>query len=290
MLETSRIQLEEAVSDLSRFESSIELDPARLKSVEDRLDAIYSAARKHRVEPEALPELLDRLSDELEGLSNADERIEALEAEIAGIRKTWDTAAGKLSKTREKAATALSKKVNEQLAQLGMDGARFDVDLVLRDGKDPHPGGLEVIEFLIATNPGQAPRSLNRIASGGELSRISLAIQVVTADTSDVPTMVFDEVDVGIGGAVAEVVGTLLRRLGGKGQIICVTHLAQVAAQGHQHMRVVKQASDDAAHTEISALGESQKVEEIARMLGGAKLTKQTMAHADEMFREAQAS
>ena len=290
MLESSRIQLQEAAGDIARLESDIELDPARLELVESRLDDIYQAARKHRVEPDALPGLLDELGTELESLGNSDEEIARLEKALAALESDYGKAAARLTKARTKAAENLIAAINEQLGQLGMGGARFDVALEPREGAEIHPAGREQIEFLISTNPGQTPRSLNRIASGGELSRISLAIQVVTADTSDTPTLVFDEVDVGIGGAVAEVVGTLLRRLGQKAQIVCVTHLPQVAAQGHHHFRVVKQSGSDAASTAIEALAPDEKVEEIARMLGGKALTKQTLAHASEMFQAAQSS
>ena len=169
-----------------------------------------------------------------------------------------------------------------------MPGATFLVELTSSDNCQPSVRGAEEIEFLISTNPGQEPRALNKIASGGELSRISLAIQVVTADTSQVPTLIFDEVDVGIGGAVAEVVGSLLRKLGHKAQIICVTHLPQVAAQGHQHLRVVKLSDKQQNRTEIEQLNTTEKVEEIARMLGGIEMTDQSMAHAEEMFNTAQ--
>lgn len=288
MLESSRIQLQEASSDLSRFESTVELDPARLSTVESRLDDIYTAARKHRVEPDGLPALQETLTGELESLGSADERIDELEAQLAAVLTEYQSQAARLSKARKQAAETLAGKVNAQLSLLGMGGARFAVDLTVREQSLPHASGAESVEFLIATNPGQSPRALNRIASGGELSRISLAIQVVTADTSDVPTLVFDEVDVGIGGAVAEVVGQLLRQLGTQAQIICVTHLAQVASQGHQHFQVAKEAEKDTAETRINTLDQEDRIEEIARMLGGASLTEQSMAHAAEMFHAAQ--
>lgn len=288
LLESSRIQLQEAASDISRFENDIELDPARLESVEARLDEIYTAARKHRVEPDELPALLERLTEELDTLGNADEEIERLRGEVDRVSSEYADAAAALTAARTESAANLTELIDGQLEQLGMAGARFEVSLAPREADEPHIAGEEVVEFLISTNPGQPPRSLNRIASGGELSRISLAIQVVTANTSRVPTLVFDEVDVGIGGAVAEVVGTLLRQLGDSAQVVCVTHLPQVAAQGHHHFRVVKHAGDDDAHTEIAALESGEKVEEIARMLGGTRLTEQSMAHASEMFEAAQ--
>ncbi|XOV85972.1 MAG: DNA repair protein RecN [Pseudomonadota bacterium] len=290
LLESSSIQLTEAMSDLGRFVSHLEQDPARLKDVEDRLSTIYDLARKHRVEPGELPSLLDRISAELLSLANADSEIETLGAEIETIDKNYREAAKELSMARRKAARRLTEKVSRQLASLGMSGARFEVALTSRDDAAPHPNGAEEIEFLISTNPGQAPRSLGRIASGGELSRISLAIQVVTAATSHIPTLVFDEVDVGIGGGVAEVVGSLLRQLGNRTQVICVTHLPQVAAQGHQQYRVSKSSGKKRTRTQIERLTDAQRIEEIARMLGGLDLTDQSLAHARAMFEAASAS
>ncbi len=288
LLEESRIQLQEAAADMARLESTIEVDPERLRATENQLDQIYTTARKHRVEPEALSALLETLQAELETLTSTDEQIEQLQTEQKELEREYQQTASKLSAARAEAATKLVDRINVQLGDLGMGGARFEVELTLAEATRPNPHGRESIEFLVATNPGASPKPLNRVASGGELSRISLAIQVATADTSQVPTLVFDEVDVGIGGAVAEVVGTRLRELGSRAQIICVTHLAQVAAQGHQHLLVVKHAGTGDARTEISVLGEDERIQEIARMLGGARITDQSIAHANEMFEAAQ--
>ncbi len=288
LLESARIQIDESTHDITRLASSIELDPQRLADVEARLSDLYEMARKHRIEPHEIPDLEARLVEELRRLGNADEEISNLQQRLAQLSETYVTHANKLSKARRKAAGLLCKRVVERLTHLGMQGAAFDVSLVVSDTATPRPSGLEDIEFLISTNPGQAPRPLNRIASGGELSRISLAIQVVTADTSKVPTLIFDEVDVGIGGAIAEVVGTSLRQLGSRAQIICVTHLPQVAAQGHHHLRVTKVSHKSGARTGISELRDRDKVEEIARMLGGVQMTPQSLAHAEEMFEQAQ--
>lgn len=290
MLESSRIQLQEAVQDMTHLIDTIEIDPARLNQVEARLDAIYSIARKHRVEPEALPALFTRISREIGTLSNIDAAIDDKRRELEALEARYVGAAEKLGKARSKAARSLTDRVSEQLAGLGMQGARFEVAVRPREPAEPHANGLDDIEFLVTTNPGQPPAPLNRIASGGELSRISLAIQVVTADTSHVPTLIFDEVDVGIGGGVAEVVGTLLRQLGEKAQIVCVTHLPQVAAQGHHHLRVEKSSDLRRATTQVVPLDDREKIEEIARMLGGVELTKQSLAHAREMFTTAQTS
>ena len=283
-LESSRIQVEEAARDITRFADGVALDPARLEEVEARLSDLYDMARKHRVEPDELPALLGRISDEIAELSNIDTQVETLAARLKTLEQAYNEKAAALGKERAKAAKKLAEQVTGQLGSLGMQGAAFEVALAKREPGKPHPHGMEDIEFLVSTNPGQSPQPLNRIASGGELSRISLAIQVVTADTSRVPTLVFDEVDVGIGGAVAEVVGARLRHLGNKAQIICVTHLPQVASQGQHHYCVVKTSSKKRASTTIAPLSGEQRVEEIARMLGGVEITRQSLAHAEEML------
>jgi len=290
MLESSRIQLQEATHDISRFADGVEMDPARLSEVETRLSDLYEVARKHRIEPDEIPAFAAQIDAELASLENVSGEIEALDQALTRLRADYQSAARELSGKRSKAAKALESRVTSQLARLGMKGAEFSIALTQGERSEPAPGGLEDIEFLITTNPGQPPRPLGRIASGGELSRISLAIQVVVADTSRVPTLVFDEVDVGIGGAVAEVVGSMLRTLAKNAQIICVTHLPQVAAQGNHHFLVTKASSRSKASTSISVLEESDKVMEIARMLGGIELTEQSLAHAREMFAAAQAS
>lgn len=288
LLDSSRIQIEEAIHDLQRFRDDFQIDPDRLSEVEERLSDIYEVSRKHRVDPAEIPDLEKRINDELASLEGIDNDIESLNAKTEELKTSWREAADALGKARRKAARTLGKKVSGQLAELGMRGARLNVELSPDEAREPSPQGLESIEFLISTNPGQDPRPLGKIASGGELSRISLAIQVVTADTSKIPTLVFDEVDVGIGGGVAEVVGTLLRQLGHKAQIICVTHLPQVAAQGHCHYRVTKSSDESRTATCITPLQDDEKVSEIARMLGGVEMTEQSLAHAREMFQKAQ--
>jgi DNA repair protein RecN (Recombination protein N) len=285
---SSMIQLEEAVADLQRFVDSVEPNPQRLTDVEARLSSIYEVARKHHIKPTEISELLTRIQAELASLENIDVEIDSLATATRELQASYLSSAGKLSKAREKAARQLEKQVSEQLANLGMRGAVFKVSLTSLAADTIAPGGLEDVEFLISTNPGQSPKALNKVASGGELSRISLAIQVVTADTSKVPSLVFDEVDVGIGGAIAEVVGSLLRRLGNSAQIICVTHLPQVASQGHQHYQVTKSSDSKQARTRITALSDEEKIEEIARMLGGVELTTQSLEHARAMYQAAQ--
>ncbi|MFT6037574.1 MAG: DNA repair protein RecN (Recombination protein N), partial [Candidatus Azotimanducaceae bacterium] len=285
---SSMIQLEEAVADLQRFVDSVEPNPQRLTDVEARLSSIYEVARKHHIKPTEISELLTRIQAEMASLENIDVEIDSLDTAARELQASYRLNAEKLSKAREKAARQLEKQVSEQLANLGMRGAVFKVSLTSLAADAIAPGGLEDVEFLISTNPGQSPKALNKVASGGELSRISLAIQVVTADTSKVPSLVFDEVDVGIGGAIAEVVGSLLRRLGNSAQIICVTHLPQVASQGHQHYQVTKSNDSKQARTRITTLPDEEKIKEIARMLGGVALTTESLEHARAMYQAAQ--
>ena len=284
MLDSAAIQLQEAQTELRRYADQHELNPARLAEVEQRLDKLHDIARKHRVQARDLPELQANLSEELASLTGSGDRIEILQAELSELAQRYDGQASALTKARRKAATKLKKAVETQLAELAMEQCTLDLALTARESDNPHPLGREDIEILISTNPGQAPRPLGKIASGGELSRISLAIQVVSASVNTVPSMVFDEVDVGIGGAVAEVVGRLLRAMASKCQIICVTHLPQVAAQGEQHLRVSKSADKERARAQLEALSANDKVEEIARMLGGIDITEKTREAAREML------
>jgi DNA repair protein RecN (Recombination protein N) len=284
MLNGALIQVEEASHELQHYLDGFELDPQRLLEVDQRLDAIYEIARKHRVQPVALTALHAQISDELASIAGGDEHLETLRTELKTARGEYDKAAQELSKKRQSAAQKLQKNVEKQLQALAMNGCKFSIALTVRDSDIPHGNGAEDIEFLISTNPGNPPQALNRIASGGELSRISLAIQVVTAQTTAIPTLVFDEVDVGIGGATAEVVGNLLRELGSRGQVLCVTHQPQVASKGHQHFSVDKVTDKKTVRTHIRRLNGDEKIEEIARMLGGISVTEQSRAHAKEML------
>ncbi|MCK7596175.1 DNA repair protein RecN [Microbulbifer sp. CAU 1566] len=280
MLDSARIQVDEAASTLSRHIDRFEMDPERLAEVEERLSAIYSIARKHRVQPDQLPELQQQWQQELEEIG-APDALDKLAAECERLEKTFRASAGKLSKLRTAAASKLAKAVNAQLADLAMPHAR--VELALTELEKPTATGLEEVEILIATNPGQPARALGKIASGGELSRVSLAIQVVTAQTSRTPTLVFDEVDVGIGGTTGDVVGKLLRQLGERGQVICVTHLAQVAARAHRQYLVEKHSDGKAVFVALRELKDTERSAEVARMLGG-ETTAQSLAHAEEML------
>ncbi|MFT5483207.1 MAG: DNA repair protein RecN (Recombination protein N) [Halieaceae bacterium] len=283
-LESACIQADEARLELQSHIDTVEIDPEKLLEVESRLDLIYETARKHRVQAPQLAALHQGLAEELAGLAGSDEEVETLKAQREQRRTDYDLLAKAVSKKRQTAAKKLTAAVETQLAELAMEQCKFAIELEAREPTIPHPQGMEVVEFRIATNPGAKPQTLGKIASGGELSRISLAIQVVTAKTIAIPSMVFDEVDVGIGGAVAEVVGKLLRALGERSQVLCVTHLAQVAAQGNHHLVVTKTTENNGASAKLSRVEESQKVEEIARMLGGVKITDQSRAHAEEML------
>ncbi|WP_457787896.1 DNA repair protein RecN [Pseudomonas sp. PL-6] len=290
LLASAQIQVEEAVGELNRFLDHFDADPERQQYLEERLDSIYTLARKHRIQPGELAALQQQLFEELEGLNADDQAGERLAEELAAYARHYREKAEELSALRAQAAARLSAAVEQEMLALGMPGGRFSIQLQPLDSDEPQAGGLESVEFLVSANPGQPLRALAKVASGGELSRISLAIQVITAQTSRVPTLVFDEVDVGIGGPTAEVVGQLLRRLGERGQVLCVTHLPQVAAQGHQHLFVHKRRDEDATATAVSKLDNDGRIEEIARMLGGVDLTKESLAHARKMVSKAQAA
>ena len=290
MLNEAQIQISEAGDNLRRFVDDYEADPVRLNEVEERLSAIYQMARKHRITPEELPELHQRLSQELAELDGGEGSLEQLQAELENLRARFDALATKLTETRRNAAIELDQRIARELAQLSMPSVQFVSHLSRNSDDEPAPHGMEEVEFLVSANPGQPARSLAKVASGGELSRISLAIQVVVAQTSTTPTLVFDEVDVGIGGGTAEVVGRLLRALGENGQVLCVTHLPQVAAQCHQHLFVSKFTEKDATYSRIESLDDQGRISEVARMLGGVDMTEQTIAHAREMFVKGQAT
>ncbi len=282
LLNSAQIQIEEASQELKHYLDRLDLNPERLNEVDERLTTIYDLARKHRIQPEGIPELHENLQTELDSLNHSDEALEQLQKDVTRIQKQYTERAQKLTQVRQEAAERLNSQVDEQLQMLGMTSASFIATLTPLDKQQAT--GLEEIEFLISTNKGQPARPLAKIASGGELSRISLAIQVITAQCSTTPTLIFDEVDVGIGGAIAEVVGRMLRQLGERAQIMCVTHQPQVASQGHQHLFVSKQADQENTHTRIKQLQESERVNEIARMLGGIDITQRSIDHASEML------
>ena len=279
------IQLEEAHRELRHLQDEVELDPERLREVEGRLSTIYDLARKHRVAPDQLAERHQEISSELAELTSDENNADALTLQVDKLHQDYIDLAAELSGGRTKTATALQAAVVAQLANLGMT-PEFVIEL--RPLEEPGILGAEEIEMLISMNAGQPPKPLRKIASGGELSRISLAIQVVTAASSQTPTLVFDEVDVGIGGATAEIVGRMLRELGKSAQILCVTHLAQVASQANHHLFVTKSIREGATQSSIHRLNGDDRVHEIARMLGGVNITEHSLAHAHEMLNASQ--
>jgi DNA repair protein RecN (Recombination protein N) len=290
LLEGALIQLKETAGSLRDYLQDVDLDPARLEAVDRRLAAIHDLARKHRVRPDALPERRRELENELALLRGTEVMLAGLEAEAARLRGLYLDASRRLGAQRRKAAPSLAAAVTERLKSLGMGGASFCVAVEAVDEGQAGAYGLDRIEFLVSTNPGQPPAPLAKIASGGELSRISLAIQVAAAGLTAIPTLVFDEVDVGIGGGIAEIVGRLLRGLGQRRQVLCVTHLPQVASQGDHHLLVEKAASAEGVRTEIRAITGGERVQEIARMAGGVEITPQTLAHAKDMIRRGRPS
>ncbi|MFM9867180.1 DNA repair protein RecN [Achromobacter xylosoxidans] len=279
-LESARIAISEAVSDLNNYVSRVDLDPRRLADVEARLSAVFETARKFRTEPEALCALRDSLHAELSALQAAAD-IDALRAQAQAAQAQYDAAAAKLTTARRKVAKDLGKQVTQAMQTLAMQGGKFEPTLA---AAAPSAHGNEHVEFLVAGHAGTTPRPLAKVASGGELSRISLALSAIASRAARVPTLIFDEVDSGVGGAVAEAVGKLLRELGERHQVLCVTHLPQVAACGNNQFLVSKTESRGTTRSRIEELDDGARVEEIARMLGGIKLTATTREHAREML------
>ncbi len=282
-LGSAQIQLDEAIHSLNRYLQKVDLDPARLVQVEERMQALHSAARKYRTEADVLPALLIETAERLDALT-ASQNIEALRERVKQEEATYLKLAKQLSQKRGGAASDLGKLVTDAMQDLSMAGGRLEIALTPLSEGGSH--GLEQIEFLVAGHAGSTPRSLAKVASGGELARISLAISVITSKASFTPTLIFDEVDAGIGGAVAETVGKLLHQLGQSHQILCVTHLPQVAAQGNHHLKVSKSQNGDKTISQVQPLARVERVEEVARMLGGATITDTTRRHARELLEQ----
>lgn len=283
MLESAQNELQEAVYALRHYQDRLDLDPARLQEQEQRITAVMEASRKHRVPPEELPEVLARVQSRLEELGG-DADMDALKAQEEVARATYLAAGKKLSTARAAAAEKLSKEISDAMQTLAMHGSFAATLTPLADG---NAHGLESVEFRVATNPGAPLAGLAKVASGGELSRISLAIQVATSQVAGVPTLIFDEVDSGVGGRVAEIVGQLLKRLGRRHQVMCVTHLPQVAACADAQWQVSKSVQSGVTLSTIQSLAPDERIEEIARMLGGTTITETTRKHAAEMLGEA---
>ena len=281
MLDSAEAQASEAARDLRDYASRVELDPEALREVEQRIEALHAASRKYRVKPAELPALEQDLASRFRELELA-ASPEALQREVAAARVRYDAAAKKLSAKRKSAAQALGREVTQAMQGLAMAGGRFVA--VLRPLDAPGAGGLEEVAFEVASHPSLPLRPLAKVASGGELSRISLAIQLVALKVSPVGTLVFDEVDSGIGGAVAETVGRSLRKLGRERQVLCVTHLPQVAAQGDEQWSVSKSGARGKVNSAVARLDRAARIEELARMLGGAEITATTRKHAAELL------
>ena len=284
LLNNAQIHCEEAHHAIRQYAAGINADPQRLNVVENRLQQIYDLARKHQIKPQGIIELQQKLRQELTQLTKSDEQIAALTKAIESLRQQYQKAALTLSNSRHQAAQKLQQQVTEKLQQLEIPEGRFEIQLHDNQTGEPAVWGNETIEFMVSTNPGHPLQALAKIASGGELSRVSLAIHVLTAQQGTTPTLLFDEVDVGIGGSTAAIVGQMLRQLGEKTQILCITHLPQVAAQGHHHLQVNKHIVGKTTQTQTVRLDRKAKIQEIARMLSGLTITAQTLKHAEELL------
>ena len=284
MLSDALVQTEEASRELRRYAEKVELDPERLAEVEERLSQWLNLARKHQISPEQLPALHQELSSQLALLTGDDNRLLQLAGQIGQAQQAYLAQAQQLSEQRQAAADTLSQHISRSMQELSMANARFNIALTTLSDEQASANGIDAIEFQVSTNPGQPLQALHKVASGGELSRISLAIQVILADKVTTPTLIFDEVDVGISGPVAAGVGRMLRQLGETTQIICVTHLPQVASQGHQQLFVEKYTDGMATETRMRQLDDEQRISEIARLLAGENISASALANARELL------
>jgi len=285
-LNSSLIEVQEAATEIQHHSEHIDLDPQQLSYVEERLSLLFGLAKKYNIEPEQIIEKHQQIKDDLLRLEQSDASLETLKEELNQAWLNYQKQANALKKSRQKAAKNLSAIVTEGMQTLGMPNGLFEVSLTDSDAATAH--GIDKVLFLVTANKGQPLQVLAKVASGGELSRISLAIQVATSEVASLPTLIFDEVDVGIGGGIAEVVGQKMQSLGSTKQILSITHLAQVASHGHNHLHIAKQTQGDVTTTQVNRLEPEQRVEELARMLGGLTLTEQTLNHAKEMLDTAQ--
>ena len=284
LLVQAQIQLDEAGRSLQHYLDLVDINPHRLQQVESRLSDLYRVARKHQIQPEQLYNYWQEQEAALAELNLSDDDLAEMEQQAAALEREYRQLAATLSESRREAAARMDAEVEAHFEALALGRAKFVTHFDAVDEGSASRHGIDRISFNVQTNPGMPAGALAKVASGGELARISLAIQVVTAAVSDIPSLIFDEVDVGIGGGTAERVGRLLRSLGKDGQVLCVTHQPQVAAQANQHYQVSKISGDTATHTQLRKLNSKQRSEEIARMLGGVDITRQTLAHAEEML------
>jgi DNA repair protein RecN (Recombination protein N) len=284
LLDSAGIQLSEAAAELRHYHDGIDLDPARLQALDERLTVIHDAARKHGVEARSLSALHQRLREEIAALEGSSARLDELQGELAKILQHYGDASRELHESRVRAAEKLADAISANIRTLGMPQGQLHIGVDANFDGHPAKAGMDSVTIQVAINPGQPLLPLAKVASGGELSRISLAIQVIATQSSGVPTLIFDEVDAGIGGRVAEIVGRELRRLANNRQVLCVTHLPQVASLAQQHVQVQKHSKRRQTRTDLRSLSGESRVEEIARMLGGVKITDQALAHAREML------
>jgi DNA repair protein RecN (Recombination protein N) len=285
MLGEAAIQITEAADTLRQYLDQEQPDAGNLTQLENRLGAMHDMARKHRVDAAQLPELTERLREELHALEHADDTLEDLQKNVATSADELQQLSKKLTTARKKTAASLNEQVSAAMRELGMPDGSFSAALVALDA--PGPAGAERIEFMVSINPGMKPGALTRVASGGELSRVSLAIQVTASNNANTPTLIFDEVDAGVGGGTADMVGEQLRKLADNNQVLCVTHLPQVASKGHQQLKVSKLSDGKITRTRVTRLTQNERVEELARMLGGIEITDRTRDHAEEMLGKA---
>ena len=279
------IQIEEASAALRGYSEDLDLDPARLDWLNQRINEAQSLARKHQTDISDLFKLTELFDQELDQLQLSEHDIEQLETKVSRSAEEYLASARALSKLRQQTARQLSQQITEVMQTLGMQGGAFTIQIKAQEEESAFSShGIDTVDFQISPNPGQPLKPLSKVASGGELSRMSLAIQVILSESSRIPTLIFDEVDSGIGGGIAEIVGRKLREIAHHRQVFCVTHLPQVASQAHQHYQVTKRKTDTTTSTNVMALDENERLEEIARMLGGMTITEQTRAHAQEML------
>jgi DNA repair protein RecN (Recombination protein N) len=283
MLEEAIIQVEEANSELRNYLDTIDVNPERMSFVEERFSKIMSLARKHHVLPEDLYQHHQDLLAQIDALDSSDEKLQAKEEDVLAKYQIFSRASEKLNKSRNRYAKELNKLISQSMHELSMEKAKFKIDITF-DAEHPTPLGMDSVVFLVSTNPGQPMQPIAKVASGGELSRMSLAIQVITAQKVDTPSLIFDEVDVGISGPTAAVVGQMLRKLGESTQVLCVTHLPQVAGHGHQQLFVSKQTKNNKTETSMYALDQEQRISELARLLGGSQITDSTLANAKDLL------
>lgn len=288
LFEEAQIQIDEGISELRNYASTLNTDSAQLQSVETRIQTILDIARKHHVNPESLDELHQKLLSDLDGIEHADEKLDDLNIQITELKELYDSLSIILNKNRNTAAKTLNKKITAAMQTLGMKGGKFLININPIENRLSNHGS-DKIEFTVSANVGNNCKPLTKVASGGELARISLAIQIITKSQNTIHTLIFDEVDSGVGGGIAEIVGQHLRKLGSTNQVICITHLPQVASQAHHHLKVHKTSEKESTNAYVNSLNKVQRIEEIARMLSGVDVTKQSLANAEEMIERVEA-